>query len=348
MIATAATIDAVWKAAGPRDTIKLSGTFGLTRLQYKSSAKGMTLDATGAVFTDTLVINKVDGLNVIGGKFGATGGAPTKYGRAVVVYGGSNISFKQPVVVGDAGGQGIAFSDTVNATVKQGTFSGLHAAITFNHVTNGYLRSNAITGATSDGIDIADSHNVTATYNSCSAGAPAAGAHPDCIQLWSVAGHAVQSDITIEHNVATGPTQGFTSFDPAKGGGLRISIIANRVATTFSQGIACYACVDSNISYNKVTTLAGALHMTNINIIGGSDNIVIGNTIGALPKTAHLAQLALAPFDARLDASGIFDGGGAPGASVGAVPEPAAWLSMIVGFGVVGAATRRSRRLAAA
>ncbi len=339
--ATAKTIAAVWTAAKPGDTIKLSGKFGLTRLQYKSSGKAITLDATSAVFTDSLMINQVDGLKIVGGTFGKTGGTATKYGRAVVIYGGSSIAFYSPTVVSDAGGQGIAFNDTVGASVKSGNFAGLYSAISLTRVKNGYLSGNAITRSLSDGIDIADSHNVTATYNSCSAGTPVAGAHPDCIQMWSVAGHAVQSDIAIIHNTATGPTQGFTSFDATKGGGLRLSIMYNRVATSYSQGIACYACVDSNISYNRVTTLAGSAHLTNINVIGGNHNTVIGNTIGALPKSPHAAAARL------FDASATFDDA-SPMADVGAIPEPASWLMLVVGFGIVGSAVRRSRRFATA
>lgn len=343
--ATAATIGAVWGSAQAGDTIRLNGSFGLTLLQYKSSTRAITLDATKAVFTDSLLIRHVDGLRVIGGTYGATTGGPTAYGRAVVVNYGSNIGFYSPVVVGNAGGQGISFSDTVGATVKSGSFAGLYSGVSMTRVTNGYMYGNSVTGALSDGFDIADSHNVTATRNSCSAGAPVAGAHPDCIQMWSVAGHAVQSDITVTHNVATGPTQGFTSFDADKGGELRATITSNWVATTYSQGIACYACVDSNISYNRVSTLAGAAHMTNINVIGGSDNIVVGNTIGALPGSEISPAGDFATAARFSDTGRFFEGSASPGA--GAVPEPASWLMMIAGFGIVGEAARRSRRRAA-
>lgn len=339
--ATAATIGAVWGAAQPGDTIRLNGSFGLTYLQNKSSKGGITLDATKAVFTDSLIIRHVDGLKVIGGTYGAPTGGPTTSGRAVVINGGSNIAFYSPVVVGNAGGQGISFSDTVGATVKSGNFAGLYSGVSMTRVTGGYMSGNTVTGALSDGFDIADSHNVTATRNSCSGGAPVAGAHPDCIQMWSIAGHAVQSDITITNNTATGPTQGFTSFDADKGGELRLTMVSNRVSTTYPQGIACYGCVDSNISYNRVTTLAGAAHVTNIHIIGGSNNIVVGNTIGALPKASHGAGVVTAFTE--------FDASTARGdAGVGAVPEPASWLMMIGGFGIVGAAARRSRQPATA
>ena len=351
--ANAATLAAAWSAALPGDTIKLSGTFGLTRLQYKTSAKAITLDATKATFTDTLNINRVDGLNVVGGHFGSTTG-PTQYGRAVVIYGGSNISFSKPVVVGNAGEQGIAFNDTVNASVWNGSFSNNRSAIGMTRVTNGALRGNKIYGAVSDGIDIAGSHNVTATYNTCSKGAPGPGVHPDCIQLWSIAGLPVQSDIMIAHNSATGPTQGFTSFDPAKGGGLRIWMLHNTVYTSYSQGIACYGCVDSNISYNSVRTIAGSAHMTNINIIGGSNNVVLGNTIGAFTRPAasptldEFSTTDLAPGDFSLARSEASSFEFSASESMAAVPEPSSWILLTAGFGMAGAAVRRSRRVVAA
>ncbi len=330
--ATADTISALWLAAKPGDTIRLYGTFANTKLAYKSGA-AITLDATKAVFSDTLVIDHVDGLTVLGGKYGSATG-PTKSARAVAVYGGSNISFSKPVLVGDGEGQGISFSDTVNLSVDKGSFTGLGTGIGMSRVANANLTKNAFTKAASDGIQIADSHNVNASYNTCSDGAPAAGAHPDCIQLWSVLGHPVQSDISIMHNTATGPTQGFTSFTPEWGGGLRIQIEYNTVFTNYVQGIACYGCVDSNISYNNVSTMPGAGHMTNINIIGGSNNIVVGNKIGPRPVATTASRFAaVAAFAGNLDATG----------SIGAVPEPSAWLMLIAGFGVVGMAARRSR-----
>ena len=78
-----------------------------------------------------------------------------------------------------------------------------------------------------------------------------------------------------------------------------------------------------------------------LRIIGGNDNTVVGNTIGALPKSPHAAVARL------FDASATFDDAG-PMADVGAIPEPASWLMLIVGFGLVGSAVRRSRRIAAA
>lgn len=337
--ATEATLAATWKAVKAGDTIALSGTFGLTRLQYASFARPVTLDARGAVFTDTLVIKNVDNLNVVGGRYGSATQAMT-YGKAIIVAGGSKIGFTKPTVTGNFGGQGINFDGTSGAAVNYGTFTGLWVGVAFNSVTGGWAKGNYVTKSVADGFDIDDSHNVKVSGTTCSGGSPAAGAHPDCIQLWSTAGHAVQSDITLTHNTAIGATQGFTSFSPEKGGGLRISMTYNTVNTSYPQGIACYACVDSEFLYNTLTTLPGATYMTNMNIIGGSNNTILGNTIGPKPRAAAVAS--------RFAAIAAFDGDSDAASATGAVPEPSAWLLLIAGFGVVGGAARRARYAAAA
>jgi hypothetical protein len=100
--------------------------------------------------------------------------------------------------------------------------------------------------------------------------------------------------------------------------------------------------------------------MTNINIIGGSNNIVFGNTIGAFVRPAAAPTLdgttvaapfmdSFAPalsFASALGDAASFDFGASE--SMAAVPEPAAWTLLIAGFGTAGAAVRRSRRVVAA
>lgn len=349
LVATPATITSVFAAAAAGDTLELIGTFGNVRLQGRSFTTAVTLDASHALFTDTLILQKDHNLKLWRGNFDIAGGS--SYGRGVAIWGGSNITVDQTTVHGNGSEVGVVFEGTAHAIVSNGKFDGLRAAIGFGEVIGGVVSGNRIIHAVADGIDIGDSHYVKASYNTCSLGTPGAGVHPDCIQLWSTTGHPVQSDITVSHNKATGPTQGFTSFSSG-GGGLRVAITYNSVTSSYPQGIACYDCVNSTISFNKVWTLPGAAHITNINVIGGTGNKVVGNIIN-LPVVANgsafTASRALSPrpgvalgrgtYSPVLEFSGRYDG-------VNAVPEPRTWDLLLAGFAAVGVICRRRAAVA--
>ena len=343
LTATAATFAAVFASVKSGDTIKLSGTFGLTKLSDRTFAKAVTIDATKAVFTDTLSINNVNGLSFVGGEYGSSSVA-THYGKAVAVSGGSNIFFAKAIVVGAATGQGISFEDSTTVGVRDSTFTGLHAGVSMSGVTDGSVYMNKSIGAVSDGFDVAGSHNVRVRANSCSGTSPSAGAHADCVQLWSILGKPVQSDILIMDNTATGNTQGFTSFTPANGGGLRISIIGNHLNTAFPQGIACYGCVDSTITGNTVMTAVGAAHKTSINVVGGSNNTVASNTFGYSSASSTVASTFTAVATRSLVTARIANTGLEGVSPQSAVPEPDVWAMMVVGFGAMGIAMRRRNR----
>ena len=208
---TPATFDSAVASARGGDTLALVGNFGSIRIINRDFASNVTINASRATFSGTLTLNNVDNLTVSGGVFDISG-APA-YTQAAAVYGGRNITFSAARMIGTAGGEGITFSGTTGAVVTNSTFTGLQVAVVLGSVTNGVATRNTITGSVSDGIDIANSHGVTASYNSCSGGNPGPGVHPDCVQLWSVTGQPLQSDIIVRNNTATGPTQGFTAFD---------------------------------------------------------------------------------------------------------------------------------------
>ncbi len=346
--ATNSDFGAVFAAAAAGDKIILSGSFAAISLSDRDWAVPVQIDATAARFTDSLSIKNVSGLVFTGGQYGSTT-AGMRLGRAIVIYGGDTITFNNPIVDGNRAGVGIAFTGTSNITVNNGVFSSLKVGLTLTGVTGGSLTGNQSLAAASDGMNIVDSHFVTASGNMCSGTVISAGAHPDCIQMWSLAGNPVQSDISLIDNIATGATQGFTSFDAKRGGGLRIIMRGNRVDTSYPQGIACYGCVDSSFTDNVLTTLAGSPYRTSINIVGGSNNIIANNSVGARP----LADGEVEPdFDATLvtgfesnAAAGRF-GGNADAVSFANVPEPGVWAQLIIGLGGVGLMLRGRRRVA--
>jgi hypothetical protein len=322
-VATDTNFSSVFASAQAGDTIVLNGRFGATLLADRSFATRLNIDARDAQFTGALTIRNMRGVAITGGSFG--GGGAWQDSDTIKVQASNGIRFIQPQLTADGSGRarGLTFRDSSNIAVSNGSFSGFRLAIGINGVRNGNLTNNRITAATSDGINIVNSHFVTARGNVCSDNLPSPGAHPDCIQLWSLAGFPVQSDIKLIGNTALGYTQGFTSFDPDRGGGLRISMIGNRVDTSQPQGIACYGCVDSVITDNVLTTLPGARFRTYLRVIGGSNNIVERNSIGPLP-----APVAASAFSARALAS---------------VPEPGIWAQCLLGFGLLGSVLRRRR-----
>jgi hypothetical protein len=339
LFATPGTLEGVFAAANAGDTIALAGTFSsATRLQNRTFASNVTLDATRAVFTDTLVFSNVSNVTVKSGTFYILGGS--SYNRGAVVYDSSHVTFDRATVAGVGNEIGISFQNSTNATVLHSRFDGLRAAIGFDTVTGGLINGNHITHAVSDGIDIGNSHGITASSNICTLGTPGPWVHPDCIQLWSTVGQPVQSDNVVTRNTAIGPTQGFTSF-PYGGGGLRLTITHNNMTSSYPQGIACYDCIDSNISFNTVSTLPGSAHITNINIIGGTGNTVISNVIHAYTPPA--VNSALPSPDSAFGFSALDD---LPVSSdtIGVIPEPSTWAMLVAGFAGVGVARRRSVR----
>ncbi len=353
LTATSVNLKSVFASAAAGDTIRLSGDFGSLNLSNRNFASTVTIDATQARFNDSLSIYNVTNLKIYGGTFGSATTA-TRNARAIGIFDSNNIILHKNNVIGNAGGMGITMQNVSQGSIVSGTFTDLKLGLGVTSSRDLKISSNLFDRMTSDGVNIAGSYRVVASYNTCSNTNPGLGFHPDCIQLWSIAGTPVQSDITIAKNTATGATQGFTSFDPDKGGGLRISMVSNIVSTSYPQGIACYNCVDSRFTDNVLTTLPGARSRTSMNIVGGSNNTIANNSIGALPINTVTdlpdPNLEANEFDAfdslvNLQDSPMFEAFSTAQAfglnAVAGVPETATWIQIIVGFGLVGVVSRK-------
>lgn len=355
ILATATSLTQAFKSATGGDRIVVSGDIGYAKIYGPAYSSQVTVDARAAHFKDTVVIYNASNIAFTGGLFGmATAG--TTWGRSVQVYDSSNIGFDQAQFVGNGTSGGVNFSNVDGAYVANSSFSNLTTAGNFAHVTGGNIINNVVYGQTKDGFDLADTHDINASHNSCFGAKPSPGVHPDCIQIWSVAGKAVSSNINISDNLAYGNSQGFTKFDSG-GGGTGISILRNVVESTYSQGIACYGCVNSQVKNNFLVTLKSAPHFVNLNVVGGTNNQIAGNTFMRSGSDAFVTPFsATTIYSAGLLASGahaiipdLATTTAIPiklGTQVGNVPEPAIWTSLIAGFGLHGGAMRfrRARR----
>jgi hypothetical protein len=378
--ATPANVRTVFAAARDGDTINLVGTFGAVSFENRMFTTPVTVNASQAVFTDTMRIRNTVGLTVTGGTFDLRS-QTNAYWRAMAIDNSNAVKILNGTFLGNGANrgfdatQGIVVTQSRNVQVGSGTFNNFLVGITVRSSNSIQLAANRINASTSEGINIADSHFVTAMSNSCSGFTPFPGSHPDCIQLWSIAGNAPQSNITLSRNVARGSTQGFTSFNASSGGGVRISMIDNTVATSWSEGIACYGCFDSIITGNVVSTLPGSQWQTLVRVIGGANNVVANNSIAAYqnwPATSaasvstgefgafdYLSEAIDPPLvtDMPSSARGMFSQATAfddfgnedivpegYAAIFDAVPEPGTWAQLILGFGLVGASARRRTR----
>jgi hypothetical protein len=308
---------------------------------------------------------------------------PLRAGSAVAVSGSSNLTFSRNRFVGNGTSAGLTLANVSDARVTAGNFNNFRLGLGVISSSDVRISSSRFIGMTSDGVNIADSQRVMATANTCMRSNPSPGSHPDCIQLWSIAGNPVQADIALVKNTAIGATQGFTSFNPNDGGGLRISMIGNIVSTSYPQGIACYGCVDSIFTDNVLTTLPGARWRTSINIVGGQSNVISNNSIGQFTPAVRIGEADTTVFDDMGDfdptansddalpdfaldylaslknaAMPIDPDGGilsadalvgefSRGLGSNAVPEPLVWAQLIMGFGLVGGLARRRRTVVA-
>ncbi|WP_310498658.1 right-handed parallel beta-helix repeat-containing protein [Sandarakinorhabdus sp.] len=337
---TQSSLNAALKAARPGDTLVLSGVFSELLITGRDFG-GVTIDARAAHFAGGVILRQVHNVTFQGGTYGSRTSV-LRSNQTIDVTGSSNISFRHGTIVGDADGRGtgLLIRNSQQVTVRDSQFEGHRTALAFTGVTSGLLTRNNFVNMSSDGINITDSHKVIASYNSCSGFNLTPTAHPDCIQMWSLSGKPMQSDLYLLNNRAVGAMQGFASFDPKGGSGERLTFAGNYVESHFPQGIACYGCFDSRFLDNVLIAEPGARWRTSMNIIGGAGNTISGNQIldwrkgpGLLAISQRFTDLvpSIAGVGSRLDNRGF-------GAS--AVPEPAIWAQFIIGFMVVGLVRR--------
>lgn len=272
--ATPATLAARLKTAQAGETIRLApGDYGIVTFPRGTNAPAITIDAAAATFTG-LVLNKVGGVTIRGGK-----------------------------VVGPGGrSYGISIRSSDNVRIEGMRISGAHRGVVVNESSNVALVGNELTGLISDGINVALSDHVLVERNRCHDFSPNLavfdasgkrlrdGDHPDCIQAWSRPTRAPVSDVRVLDNVAEGNMQGIFfgnhMRDGVNDGGFdRVTIRGNRLKVTMS-GIVLDEGRDSVVEGNHVELFPGPVFPTRPNFrlkpnvrVSGERNRACDNTV---------------------------------------------------------------------
>lgn len=333
-------------------TLVLQGRFTEFALRDRDFG-GVTVDASAAHFAGGFSLRNVHNITFKGGTYGLDTG-PLRKLATVEVFRSSNVSFAYGEHLGWNLGRGIGISigNSQFVTVRDSNFTNMRLGLGYSNVSDGLIARNSFSGLSSDGVNIVSSYRVIASHNHCSNFAVSSGSHPDCIQLWSLNGNPVQSDIMLLNNVALGNVQGFTSFDSRRGGGLRITMAGNYVNSDYPQGIACSACFDSIFTDNILIAKPGARWRTSLNLMGGGNNILANNQFydnrngQLLIPSIGSNWINWVPGLAGKVGSAIDDRNyGMPvmqmSSFTDAVPETATWVMLLFGFAATGRAMRK-------
>jgi hypothetical protein len=351
LLMTPANVAAVLAAARPGDTIRMEGVFTSPIFMSDRDFGGVRVDARGAVIAAGMGLRRVHNISFTGGVW-----HPIDAGEILRMEQSSHVSFAHASFrgVGDRTGIGMRISSSTHVTVRDNLFDNLRNAVIKGGVADSLVTRNRWVNGSEDGLKLLDSRRVIVSHNSCTGYALKPGYHADCIQLWSVPGSPVQSDIHILNNVAIGPQQGLASFDPADFSGTRFTFAGNLVATTTPHSITCLGCTDSLFMDNILIALPGGPFRSPLRAPGaGSGNVIINNptfdwraqTSVVLPEPMFTS---FTPSIAGLVGSRWDDRSFGLTAAAASVPEPTGWALLGAGFGLIGAALRRRSALQAA
>ncbi|CAM3089086.1 hypothetical protein SPAN111604_02935 [Sphingomonas antarctica] len=275
--------------------------------------------------------------------------------------------------------RGMRISQSSGITVATSSFNELSHAITTDGSSHMTITDNAFSGIRTDGI-IADGASASLiARNRFSAFRPEAGDHPDAIQVFN--NLTPTSTLTITDNLMVGDDGGqmqgiFMTNNAGNRAQLdRINIIGNLMWGTMWNGIAAFDAnrltVTGNVLYSNadldigktwvrledVSTatvsgnIAGAFIYADVGTLTGSANTLLVADVGALAAVGlwdatHAAtRYAIAYDDTEVGSlAPEFAQSRASAFAVAGVPEPASWLTMITGFLMTGAVSRRLQR----
>lgn len=355
VVMTATNVNAALAALRPGDTLQMEGLFANRVSFVNRDFAGVRVDASRATLPEGMALNNVQNIAFHGGTWGRTD-TETRDWFAIRITNSSHVSLEGATVIGtnNSRGSGVVSTRSQNITIRDSLFTGHVTGIVADTNRDALFTRNQFRNGASDGIQIMNSQRAILSENTCTEVVMTPGAHADCIQLWSVAGQPLQSDIYLLNNVAIGDMQGFASFTPGTASGTRITFAGNLAAMTHVHGIACFGCTDSLFVDNVVSSLPTSPWTAAISTPGGSNNVFSNNAIFDLrgqpnrplpeqmwsflmPSVADLvgSMHTSRSHNSRASSLANIASSGDP------VPEPATWLLMGLGFSLVGRSLRR-------
>jgi parallel beta-helix repeat protein len=296
------------------------------------------------------------------------------------VYRSHDIRLSSMVFGGVPGGgvanepRGLRLTQSSTITVAGSSFSQLSHGIVADGSSRLTITDNAFSGMRTDGIIADGAGNSVISRNRFSSFRPEAGDHPDAIQIFN--NFTPTYTLTVSDNLMIGDAEGqmqgifMTNSTGDRTQLDRITIAGNLMWGTMWNGIAAFdakrVTVTGNTLYSNQALAATKTwvrleNVTTAEVTGNVAGAYLYDGIGSLIDNTNLLSLesvsalaAVALWDSTHSASGVSvpytnigtsleDGGLEFGtlSSIAAVPEPASWLSMITGFGILGFARRR-------
>jgi hypothetical protein len=239
-----------------------------------------TIDATPATFANVIkAAAPGDIVNLSAADFGA-GVIVNRTWQPALTINASKATFS------NATGYAMKLTNVQGLNIVGGTYTRAVRGIVMDSVRDVKVMDAILTGLQTDGINIATGARVLVDRVQCADFKPKASDHPDCVQMWSVAGKTPTSDITITRSVAIGAMQGFAGFNHVRngvndGGFDRIKMTDNTAAVTYNHGVVVYDCRGCTVTGNRATSLGTA--WTQVAVYNCTGCTFARNNIGPRP-----------------------------------------------------------------